>query len=1434
MPKAARVGDPIAHTSALTGFLAGAVIGIALIATVAFATFTCGFGVALLAGVMAGVGAAGILGLGEAIGRMFTSQTGAITLGSRNVFINGKPAAFATASTVACSKHNPVPLIAEGSGNVFINGLPAARLGDAITCGAKIDDGSSNVFIGGGTVRYMEVEDEVPPWLRTAVDWAFALAGLVGGLAGLLRQAGGCSRALFPCAAKFIAGFVIGEAVGRTVIGPAISRVFGGQAGHPVDVTTGRKLLLATDEVDFTLQSPVPLQCGRFYASNLSHVGSLGAGWVLPWELRLERREGHIWLIDAQGRETGFPLVQPGHSAFSDVEQKYLACTAEGRYILYDLNELYFDFGPMAAGDGDDVALLQRIEDQCGQWLAFRRDADTGSDSGSPNIRFIMTSGGQQLRLSYLNIKGRLTEIELTHNRKRCTLVKYGYDNDGQLTSVTDAAGNVTRRFAYTDGLMVSHINALGFECRYRWETIAGQPRVVQMGTSEGENALFSYDPQARQTKMVDELGRSAQWTYDEHFQVIECIDLDGKRYGAEYTESGMPTVLHLPAEDGQERTVRFDYDEAGRIVSETDVLGRTTTTRYHHNSIRPAAVTLPDGSQWIAEYDHLGRLLKTTDPLGREETCAYPEASASPWPIERSDAKGGKKVLEWSRSGQLVSYTDCSNKTTRYAYDLHGRVVEITNALEHTTRIERLPTGQPKAIELPDGSRETFEHDAAGLLVAHHDRAGHTRQWQRNNRGQVLKATDAAGRNLDYRYDAQGRLIELSSATGAYAFGYDAGDRLVRETRPDGVQRQLRYGAFGQAIALTEVGADAGGQAPTRTAHFERDNAARLLTQSNDTSSTAYTWDDGDRLIEAKKQPTEAGKMFGVNASTVSFQYDKAGRLIAEKGADGRVRYELDELDNLATLHLPHEQRIDYLSYGSGHVHQVRCGEHLIADIERDDLHREVMRTQGKLTLGLNYDALGRRTWQSAATDAAAIGPGQGKLWRTYRYSAQGELAEQADNTRGALQFEYDPAGQMLRRSKPDGRTDLERFAWDAAGNLLDEIQRKSAGRVEGNRLQMWQDIRFEYDAWGNLKTKLSGHRQTQHFTFDAENRLISVKTEIRGGRIETSFEYDALGRRIAKVEKHIEISGRVSPEQTRRFVWQGLRMVQELRETGLSNYIYSADSPYTPMARVDAYTAPMPVTYEPDSHGVMQPVQAKVRPRVLHFHTDLVGAPMEVTDEVGDLAWVGDYTAWGKVKKDTKHAFEARIEQPLRYPGQYEDDSTGLHFNTFRYYDPDMGRFINHDPIGLVGGENLYAYAPNPTGWMDPLGLAFGGVDFTGSPGLFPVQAGQSNVVEIAMQGSRPRDFVEAWKQSGISPSQAPDYTWHHVRDFNPETGKSTMQLVSKDAHRATYPHAGSVEQYEKAFKVKYGSPESVRVAESKGWLTGRKPAPRTGSGC
>jgi len=123
------------------------------------------------------------------------------------------------------------------------------------------------------------------------------------------------------------------------------------------------------------------------------------------------------------------------------------------------------------------------------------------------------------------------------------------------------------------------------------------------------------------------------------------------------------------------------------------------------------------------------------------------------------------------------------------------------------------------------------------------------------------------------------------------------------------------------------------------------------------------------------------------------------------------------------------------------------------------------------------------------------------------------------------------------------------------------------------------------------------------------------------------------------------------------------------------------------------------------------------------------------------GNLVWSAQYKAWGNTLKIEYPELEAKAEletknqiphtesdwppqrenrsktliqqwqddfnQALRYQGQYFDEETGLHYNRFRYYDPDVGRFTTQDPIGLLGGDNLYQYAPSPIGWIDPLGL-------------------------------------------------------------------------------------------------------------------------------
>ena len=109
--------------------------------------------------------------------------------------------------------------------------------------------------------------------------------------------------------------------------------------------------------------------------------------------------------------------------------------------------------------------------------------------------------------------------------------------------------------------------------------------------------------------------------------------------------------------------------------------------------------------------------------------------------------------------------------------------------------------------------------------------------------------------------------------------------------------------------------------------------------------------------------------------------------------------------------------------------------------------------------------------------------------------------------------------------------------------------------------------------------------------------------------------------------------------------------------------------------------------------------------RQQTHYFHCDQIGILREMTNKDGNLLWFGNYTSWGRLKEKTRVTDNAY--QPFRLQNQYADRKTGLYYNFFRYYDSRIGRFNNQDPIGLVGGENFYAFAPNAQEWVDPLGL-------------------------------------------------------------------------------------------------------------------------------
>ncbi|BBF86230.1 Rhs family protein [Aquitalea magnusonii] len=130
----------------------------------------------------------------------------------------------------------------------------------------------------------------------------------------------------------------------------------------------------------------------------------------------------------------------------------------------------------------------------------------------------------------------------------------------------------------------------------------------------------------------------------------------------------------------------------------------------------------------------------------------------------------------------------------------------------------------------------------------------------------------------------------------------------------------------------------------------------------------------------------------------------------------------------------------------------------------------------------------------------------------------------------------------------------------------------------------------------------------------------------------------------------------------------------------------------------------------YDPERDLLLQAGPEPSAPRaVYYYHADHLGTPQALTDAQGQLALEMDYQAWGEAREViAEAAASAGIRNPFRFQGQYHDDESGLHYNRYRYYDPEIGRFISRDPIGLLGGINIHSYTLNPITWIDPLGLS------------------------------------------------------------------------------------------------------------------------------
>ena len=361
------------------------------------------------------------------------------------------------------------------------------------------------------------------------------------------------------------------------------------------------------------------------------------------------------------------------------------------------------------------------------------------------------------------------------------------------------------------------------------------------------------------------------------------------------------------------------------------------------------------------------------------------------------------------------------------------------------------------------------------------------------------------------------------------------------------------------------------------------------------------------------------------------------------------------------------------------------------------------------------------------------ASASGKHLFQRRDNYDANGSLAGIDDSRKGNRSYHYDPLDRLIsvRGAMP------ESFARDPAGNLLgqNDLPAANLANVKGNRLLMQGDRHYDYDAYGNLtrERRGTGQRLVTEYHYDCQHRLIGVS--LPGGST-ASYKYDAFGRRIEKT-----VDG-----QTTEFLWQGERLIAESAESRYRTYIYELGS-FRPLAMLDG--------------------EGPLKATPFYYQLDHLGTPQELTDFSGEIMWSAKYRAYGNLA-----ALDvAEIDNPLRFQGQYFDAETGLHYNRHRYYNPSTARYLTPDPIKLAGGLNNYQYVPNPTGWVDPLGLMCGKGD---CPDVSPPLT-QSQIDEIIAtpKGMRPdpSSYLSA------------DYISNHLSQFD---GGATRFMTQNNLDR------------------------------------------------
>lgn len=978
-----------------------------------------------------------------------------------------------------------------------------------------------------------------------------------------------------------------------------------------VNVATGE---VTQYEFDVLLSGRVPWELTRSYSSRNLQPGLVGVGWKVNLGSYLQPSVNGIELIINGAPVAALTLPPRGRSLTVDSPQLEVIRTHDridvrdgtlARYVFPDLDVL------------TDVVPCSAQYDHFGNVIFYQHDAQL-------RLTALVDTFGRHLLLGY-DSHSRLARVTL---RGVHDLVRYEYDQHGDLVAVVDPLGHSTR-YEYEDHLLTRMTDRAGRDLCYQYD--AAHRCIRTWFTGGVWDRALSFDTKRNRVLVTDPLGY--QTLYEKNADEIivretdalgsmreDVLDQAGRVVMRTRSDLAAPESILVSADgrsvvtarNGQKTT--FQLDNEGRPVKMTDPAGGNWEFGYDEAG-NDTLSRSPHGATWRFVYDSNGDLIRSIDPLGHERTR---QRSADR--IVMYDSVGLVEDARFDALGRNVAYYDALGKAVQTELDDCGNPV-VTRYPDNTvTRIEFDGEGDPTRIVDELGRESRFERNEDETLISMIRPDGHTESFRFSRREELIEIANASGEVATIEYDAEGRSYRIVYFDGRVeSFEFDGLDNPV--TVSDGVTGEaLGWAEYDHDDLIREWFPDG------RDAHAEYNERGEIVQLRNNDVRLEYEWDAESKIVVAQS-----------DQARIEYEYDLRGdctSVLADSGR--RLEYEWDSRQRLTRV----------TDSGAWTYHFTYDVRNLVTELVLPNRCRQQFL----------YDALHRMVERRVLRpDGSAL------VWRRFHYDAAGRLTAYDDSARGQRRFEYDGIDFLTAiHDEPGG---IEPWPHDRNGNVIRTPDGRAVTYGRGDRAIRVGDESREYDRRGNL-VGISGPQGDSRFEYTGEGWLRSA--QLPDGTT-LQFEYDALARRTAKI-----VNG-----QRTTYTWDGVHLFAEASPGRSTDYLFLPGSFFV-----------VGTTYEGRHYS---------------YVLDHLGTPTELLDDGGNVVWAGDYTAYGQLRQPS----DGRVPQPIRFQGQYCDAELGWHYARYRYYDPTLGRFTCTDPLGLNGGLNLYAYAPNPINWVDPFGL-------------------------------------------------------------------------------------------------------------------------------